>query len=31
MKKIENYMKLKFVSASPATIYYAWQVEVMIN
>lgn len=26
-----NLRKLRFVSAQPATLYYAWQVEVMIN
>ena len=24
-------MKLKFICAQPATIYYSWQCEVMIN
>lgn len=26
-----NLRQLRFVSAQPATLYYAWQVEVMIN
>ena len=26
-----GYKKLYYVSAQPATLYYAWQVEVMVN